>query len=508
VTRRLSPTVDILPALIESQISNLRDDLTMPKPQILIADDEKSIRLALETGLTLEGFNVSCTRNGREAITAAQSQSFDAIVCDIFMPDGDGLSLVRELRGNNLQVPIILITAQGSLELTVQAISDGATDFIAKPFEVGALAELLRRYIAARREAVAAEAETEAFLHDFSRSGLVGRSAAMINVYKLIAHAARSDATVLITGESGTGKELVARAVHHLGARSNQAFIAVNCSGLTDTILEAELFGHTKGAFTGATSDRPGLFEAAEGGTLFLDELASTSSAFQASLLRVLQSGEVRRVGSTQTRRVNVRVIGASNAPLQKLVSADKFRADLFYRLSVLTVDLPPLRERPGDIELLAQHFLRRLADERPYHLTKEAADVLSRYRFPGNIRELENALIRAIALATDRVITLDCLPAHIAQEAQTATGFQETYDPARDLVADRPTMNELQRRYLELVLTEAGGNRRRAAAVLSLDRRTIQRLIAKYQLAGLTEPETEAEADLKGDDLDEPDHL
>ncbi|HKX32440.1 MAG TPA: sigma-54 dependent transcriptional regulator [Blastocatellia bacterium] len=473
----------------------------MPIPQILIVDDEKSIRLALETGLTLEGFTVKCARSGREAIAFTRSQVFDAVICDVFMPDGDGLSFVRELRLQNSHIPIIFITAQGSLELTVQAIAEGATDFIAKPFEVGALAELLRRYIAARREAENVEAETEAFLHDFSRSGLIGRSPAMINAYKLVAHAARSDATVLITGESGTGKELVARAVHNLSPRADRPFIAVNCSGLTDTILEAELFGHTRGAFTGATNDRAGLFEAAEGGTLFLDELASTSAAFQASLLRVLQSGEVRRVGSTQSRRVNVRVLGASNAPLRQLIGAEKFRADLFYRLSVLNIDLPPLRERPGDIELLAQHILRRLAEDRPSHLTKEAMDALCRYRFPGNVRELENALIRALALATDRVITLDCLPSHIAQGA--ASGSSAPSDSAREIVADRPTMNELQRRYLQLVLTEAGGNRRRAAAVLSLDRRTIQRLIAKYQLAGLTEPETEA--DLKGDDDEGP---
>jgi DNA-binding NtrC family response regulator len=472
----------------------------MSKPQILIVDDEKSIRLALETGLTLDGFNVSCARSGREAISALQSQSFDAVICDVFMPDGDGLSLVRELRGNNIHIPIILITAQGSLDLTVQAITEGATDFIAKPFEVGALAELLRRCIAARREAEGAETETE----ELPFTGLIGRSPGMISVYKLIAHAARSDAAVLIIGESGTGKELVAQAVHGLSSRQDRPFVAVNCSGLTDTLLEAELFGHARGAFTGAMNDRAGLFESADGGTLFLDELASTSPAFQASLLRALQSGEVRRVGSTHTRRVDVRVIGASNAPLQELIGADKFRADLYYRLSVLIIDLPPLRERPGDIELLSQHFLRRLNDERPYRLTKEAMEALCHYQFPGNVRELENALTRAAALAADHVITIDCLPPRIAQDAQWSGGLTGTHDSARDIAADRPTMDELQRRYLQLVLSEVGGNRRRAAAVLDLNRRTIQRLIAKYQLAGLTEPETEA--DPKSDEGDEID--
>ncbi|HEY7183776.1 MAG TPA: sigma-54 dependent transcriptional regulator [Blastocatellia bacterium] len=459
----------------------------MSKPHVLIVDDEKSIRLALETGLSLDGFSVSSARSGREAISAARSQKFDVVVCDIFMPDGDGLDFVRELRARDNHTPVVLITAQGSLELAMEAVTAGASDFIAKPFEVGALAELLRRSISARREADSVEFEADAPPDDFSRSGLVGRSPAMGVVYKLIAHAARSDATVLITGESGTGKELAARAVHGLSSRANRPFIAVNCSGLTDTLLEAELFGHIRGAFTGATGDREGLFEAADGGVLFLDELASTSPTFQAGLLRVLQSGEVRRVGSTQTRRVNVRVIGASNAPLLEMVAAERFRADLFYRLSVLTIDMPPLRGRMGDIELLAQHFLRRQTGDRPHHLTREAAEALRRYQFPGNVRELENALIRAVALATDHLITLDCLPPHIVQ-----SGSSGPADSPRDIVADRPTMDELQRRYLQLVLTESGGNRRRAAAALGLDRRTIQRLIAKYRLAEFTGPETE----------------
>jgi two-component system, NtrC family, response regulator HydG len=456
--------------------------INMSKPHVLIVDDEKSIRLALETGLSLDGFTVSSARSGREAISAARLQKFDVVVCDIFMPDGDGLDFVRELRAHNDHTPVVLITAQGSLELAMQAVTAGASDL------VGALADLLRRSINARREAGSVEIETGAPLNDLSRSGLVGRSPAMGAVYKLIAHAARSDATVLITGESGTGKELVARAVHSLSSRANCPFIAVNCSGLTDTLLEAELFGHVRGAFTGATNDREGLFEAADGGVLFLDELASTSPTFQAGLLRVLQSGEVRRVGSTQTRRVNVRVIGASNAPLLEMVAAEKFRADLFYRLSVLTIDMPPLRERMGDIELLAQHFLRRQTGDRPHHLTREAAEALRRYQFPGNVRELENAVIRAVALATDHLITLDCLPPHIAQ-----VGSSGPAESPRNIVADRPTMDELQRRYLQLVLTESGGNRRRAAAALGLNRRTIQRLITRYRLAEFTDSETEA---------------
>src|SRR4051794_20896834 len=333
------------------------------QPNILVADDEKSIRLMLETGLTLNGFRVTAVRTGREALEAASSGQFDAVLSDIYMPDGSGLELVDSLRATDPNLPIVLMTAQGSLEVAVEAVQRGASDFIGKPFDVSAVVDLLRRYLDARREADASTAPAEDSVTQLAHAGLVGRSSAMISVYKLIAQAARTEATVLIMGESGTGKELVARAIHDFSSRRTRPFLSVNCSGLTDTLLEAELFGHTRGAFTGAAAERAGLFEAADGGTLFLDELASTSPAFQASLLRVLQSGEVRRVGSTQTRKVDVRVLGASNAPLHSLVAAGSFRADLFYRLSVLSVDLPPLRLRTGDVELLTNHFLKRFRE-------------------------------------------------------------------------------------------------------------------------------------------------
>src|SRR5205807_2894231 len=250
----------------------------------------------------------------------------------------------------------------------------------------------LRRFLAVRREAAARQEEQPPEC-DLAPAGLIGRSAPMVLVYKLTAQAARIDATVLITGESGTGKELVARSIHDYSARAARPYLSINCSGLTDTLLESELFGHTRGSFTGAVAGHGGLFEAVDHGTLFLDELASTSPAFQASLLRVLQSGEVRRVGATQTCKVDVRVIGASRAPLRDLVAAGSFRADLFYRLSVLSVDLPPLRQRTGDVELLVGHFLKsfREAGQPPLHLTREAMEALAAHSYPGNVRELEN---------------------------------------------------------------------------------------------------------------------
>jgi DNA-binding NtrC family response regulator len=467
----------------------------MPKsPHILVVDDERSIRMMLEAGLTLNGFRVTTARTGTEACEFARTTAVDAVVSDVCMPDGDGLAVVRELRALNANLPIVLITAQGSVELAVRAVEEGATDFIAKPFEVAAIASLLRRHLQAQRE-VEAGFDATSLTEALSLSGLVGRSPAMVIVYKLIAQAARTQAPILIIGESGTGKELVARAIHDFSAKKQRPFLAVNCSGLTDTLLEAELFGHNRGAYTGAVGERAGLFEAADGGTLFLDELASTSAAFQASLLRVLQSGEVRRLGSTQAKRVNVRVLGASNASLKDLATNGSFRSDLFYRLSVLSIDLPPLRERPGDIDLLASHFLHHAAEEGkpPLRMTREVTDALRAYPFPGNVRELENAMRRVMAVCSGDVITLDCLPSEIRSLASLPP---RDSDAARALVADRPTMDELQRRYLQFVLDENGGNRRHAAKVLGLDRRTVQRLISRYQLRAVADSETVADAE------------
>jgi two-component system, NtrC family, response regulator AtoC len=462
-------------------------------PHILVVDDQHAIRLMLESGLSLNGFRVSCARNGAEALAAACTEEFDAVISDIYMPDGDGLKMVQELRGLSASLPIILMTAQGSVELAVRAVEEGATDFIAKPFEVRAVAALLRRHLSAALQAADVGTDISTLVEDISRSGLVGKSPAMVRVYRLIARAARSDAPVLVMGESGTGKELVARAIHDFSPREKKPFVAVNCSGLTDTLLEAELFGHTKGAFTGAVGERSGLFESADGGTIFLDELASTSPGFQASLLRVLQSGEVRRVGSTQTKRIDVRVIGASNASLREMAAAAQFRPDLFYRLSVITLELPTLRERGEDVDTLAAHFLRAATVEGkpPYRLTREAALALRSYPFPGNVRELENAIRRAVALCPNDMITLDCLPPEIAAGAGVPKE-SVAFHNERTIIADRPTMDELQRRYLQLVLDESQGRKRRAAMVLGLDRRTVQRLVAKYRLRTVSDGDSE----------------
>ncbi|HKX26310.1 MAG TPA: sigma-54 dependent transcriptional regulator [Blastocatellia bacterium] len=453
---------------------------TLSRPcTVLVVDDERGARMALEIPLRLSGYEVSAATCGREALKLGQGRRFDVVLTDIYMPDLNGLEVVREFRRLSPETKIIAVTAQGSLELALQAIEEGAFDFIAKPFEIDEVLALVNR---ATRQAEVAEPEPPEGLDlvtSFSASNLIGRSPRMVKAYKLTAHAARTQTTVLIEGESGTGKELIARAIHLYSQRARQPFTAINCSAMTETLLESELFGYTKGSFTGAIADRPGLFESTHGGTIFLDELGATSPSFQASLLRVLQEKEVRRIGSREARKVDTRIIGASNINLEELMGRGEFRSDLFYRFSVLVITLPPLRERGAeDLALLTQHFLKRAGREQgpQFQIRKETLDLLARYPWPGNVRELENAIEHAVAVCADRVITINDLPQRIIERAAPPTVPVIQAGPS--LIEDRPTLAELDRRYIQLVLAEADGNKSRAAEILGIDRRTIYRYL------------------------------
>ena len=444
--------------------------------KVLVVDDERGARMALEVPLRLSGYDVVAATGGREAIALGQGKRFDVVLTDIYMPDLNGLEVVREFRRLSPDTKIIAVTAQGSLEIAMQAIEEGAFDFIAKPFDIDEVLALVSRAAEHSATTPAASPDPE---HDFSASGLIGHSPQMVQAYKLTAHAARTNATVLIEGESGSGKELIARAIHRHSARAKKPFIAVNCSAMTETLLESELFGYTKGSFTGAASDRAGLFESADGGTIFLDELSGTSQSFQASLLRVLQEREVRRIGSRESRKVDVRVIGATNVNLEELAGRGEFRPDLFYRLSVLTITLPPLRERGAeDIALLAHHFLKKYARDHgeQIRIGEDVIDLLARYPWPGNVRELENTIEHAAAVCADRLITTSDLPRRIVERATPPPA--PAHHPGVSLIDDRPSLAELERRYVQLILSETGGNKSRAAEILGIDRRTIYRFL------------------------------
>jgi len=444
--------------------------------KVLVVDDERGARMALEVPLRLSGYEVASAADGREALALGRKKQFDVILTDIYMPEMSGLDVVREFRRTSPDARIIAMTAQGSLEVALRAVEEGAFDFIAKPFDLDEVLSLVAR--AAQRPGTAPAACPDGG-QDFSASGLIGHSPQMVRAYKLTAHAARTEATVLIEGESGTGKELIARAIHRHGRRADRPFTAVNCSALTESLLESELFGYTRGSFTGAAADRPGLFESTDGGTIFLDELGTTSPSFQASLLRVIQEREVRRIGSREARKVDARVIGATNVNLEDSVQRGEFRSDLFYRLSVLVITLPPLRERgPEDIALLAHHFLQKYGRDQggQVRLGEEALGLLARYAWPGNVRELENAMEYAVAVCADRLITVDDLPERIVRRAGPAP--LPAARARASLIEDRPALAELDRRYIRLILAEAGGNKSRAAELLGIDRRTIYRYL------------------------------
>ncbi len=449
--------------------------MTQPS-KILVVDDERGARMALEVPLRMSGYDVTAATCGREAIAMGQGKRFDVVLTDIYMPDITGLEVVREFRRFSPDTKIIAVTAQGSLEIAMQAVEEGAFDFIAKPFNIDEVLSIVSR---AAQHATTAEAVSPDPSHDFSASGLIGHSPQMVRAYKLTAHAARTNATVLIEGESGTGKELIARAIHNNSARANRPFTAVNCSAMTETLLESELFGYIKGSFTGAATDRAGLFESTEGGTIFLDELSGTTQSFQASLLRVLQEKEVRRIGSREARKIDVRVIGATNVNLEEMANRNEFRADLFYRLSVLTINLPPLRQRGADdVALLAHHFLKKYERQHgeQIRIGEDAVDLLARYSWPGNVRELENTIEHAAAVCADRLITINDLPQRIVERAAPPSAVIAA--PSVSLIDDRPSLAELERRYVQLILSENDGNKSRAAELLGIDRRTIYRYL------------------------------
>ncbi len=450
--------------------------------QILIVEDDKVARELLDEILRGEGHTVEALPTGDEAIARAGKKDYDLVISDVRLGDSaSGFDVLKSFHERAAETPVILITAFGDVTGAMAAIQKGAYDYVSKPFNVGELKLTVSRalertrLLEENRAARAQQGDKPPRIES-----IVGASPAMLDVYKMVARVAPTMSTVLVVGESGTGKELVARAIHTHSPRATGAFVAVNCTALTESLLESELFGHAKGAFTGAVASKRGIFEEAQGGTLFLDEIGDVGPKMQAQLLRVLQEGEIRRVGGTEAVNVDVRVVAATNRELEDEVKAGRFREDLYFRINVVTIRLPPLRERPSDIPLLVSHFLAKYAARErrtDAGVAREALALLSRYGWPGNVRELENVLERALALSKDGVILLSDLPPEIAQEAGAggvagaATG---------GLVDDRPTLAELERRYIELILRETGGNKKRAAEILGIDRRTLYRTLER----------------------------
>jgi DNA-binding NtrC family response regulator len=448
--------------------------MTAPSPAILVADDDPVALALLAEVLAGEGYLVRAAPGGAECLRLAEAEAFDLAIVDLRMPGVDGLEVTRRLAVLQPGIPVVILTAFATIDTAIEAIRQGASDYLSKPFRMEQLVIVVRRILESRRLA----RENLQYRHElqerFGVENLIGKSPAMVEVYKLVARVAGLDTTVLIQGETGTGKELVARAIHCASARADGPFVVVDCSALAESLVESELFGHERGAFTGALSARRGLFEMAAGGTCLLDEVAELSPALQAKLLRALQEQTIRRVGGNDWIAVNVRMIAATNRDLKKRVEEGAFREDLYYRLNVVTIAVPPLRERLQDVPLLAQHFVEKYARaaRRPTRgIAGEALEALSAYHWPGNVRELENAIERAVALSSSELLMPDDLPREARREER----------PPLVLPAPHMTLDDVRRWYIGKVLEDVGGNKVHAAERLGIDRATLYRLLRRW---------------------------
>ncbi|HYS18425.1 MAG TPA: sigma-54 dependent transcriptional regulator [Candidatus Binatia bacterium] len=444
---------------------------------LLIADDDPGLRESLERALTREGYRVVLASDGRAALERVQAGGVDLIVTDLKMPGLTGLELLRAAKAIMPDVDVILLTAFGTVEEAVKAMKDGAYDFLTKPFRREQLIKLIDKALE-RRDLIEQNRALKQQLEDLRAKGqMIGASPSFRRMLTLVDQVADSSATVLVQGESGTGKELVARTIHERSGRRNGPFVAVNCAALPETLLESELFGYEKGAFTGAAGRKEGRFELASGGTLFLDEVADLSLVTQPKILRVLQEGEFERLGGTRTLQVDVRIVAATNQDLAEMVKEKRFREDLYYRLNVITVRVPPLRERHEDIGVLAQHYLRVYSAKNGRKLegfSGEAIERLESYAWPGNVRELENLIERTVLLARKDRIDAEDLPEEVA-------GVKR---PPRDAILELvgTPLTEIEQRLLDETLRITGGNKTQAAKLLGIDVRTVARKLERRE--------------------------
>lgn len=455
---------------------------------ILVIDDELSMRELLEFMLEKEGYRVSCAENGSKAIELVEKMHFDLLLCDIRLGDMTGLEVLKAAKQKNPQTVVIMISAYATAETAVEAMNLGAYDYLPKPFENAELKQTIRKAIELKtieQEKQSLDDDLKSKLH-FGR--IVGNSPKMMRIYDLIRQVSKTKTNILITGESGTGKELIARAIHDQSDRKDRPFVAINCAGIPETLMESELFGHKKGAFTGAAGDKKGLFETAHKGTVFLDEIGELSLPLQVKLLRFVQEKVLKPVGGNEEVTVDVRIISATNRQLEQEVIEERFREDLFYRLNVIEIKMPPLRERKEDLRPLAQHFLEKYAREMGKGITKissYAIDLLNKYDFPGNIRELENLLERSVALTSTNILLPDSLALSIHKKRWKIKNEKQLVD--LDAVENGIKLEEIlenvERQYLEKALQVSGGNKKKASELLGINYRSLWHRIDKLNI-------------------------
>ena len=440
----------------------------------MIVDDDPVALDLLREVLSKEGYEVVSALSAEEAISQGIENIFDVIITDVRMGEKDGMDVLRSFKKTSPETAVIMITAFGSIDTAIEAIREGAFDYISKPFKLEEIKITVRRALEQRRLLRENQYYRQELLEKYQFKNVIGRTPQMFQVYKTIARVADTKSTILLYGERGTGKELVARSIHYNSQRTDRPFVTVDCASLVETLMESELFGHVRGAFTGALQAKRGLFEEAAGGTLFLDEVGNLSLSTQAKLLRFLQEFEIKRVGGTENIKVDVRVIAATNQFLEPLVKSGNFREDLFDRLNVVPISLPPLREKKEDIPLLIIHFLQKSSEENRKqisHISPEALDILTQYSWPGNVRELRHTIERAVVLSTQPIILPEDLPKKMLEEVKgKEIQFPEELLPLR----------EVERRYVLKVLRETKGNKKKASEILGIDRTTLYRILEK----------------------------
>ena len=449
---------------------------------LLVADDDPVTVNLLKEVLTKEGYEVITALSGQEAMARGMEDFFDIVITDMRLGDQDGMEVLRSFRKLTPETTVIMITAFGSIETAIEAIREGAFDYISKPFKLDEIKFTIRRALEQRRLLQENRFYRQEFLSKYQFKNVIGRTSQMFQVYKTIAKVADTKSTVLLYGERGTGKELIARSLHYNSHRNDRPFIPVDCASLVENLMESELFGHVRGAFTGALITKKGLFEEADGGTIFLDEVTNLSLSIQAKLLRFLQEHEIKRVGGTESIKVDVRVIAAANQLLEPLVKSEKFREDLFDRLNVVSIILPPLRERIEDIPLLANHFLQKFSEENHKnisHISPETLEILTQYSWPGNVRELENTIERAVILSVHPIILPEDLPQKFLQAV--AEKRPEKIQEKQPLFPEKLLpLKEIEKSYVLRVLQETKGNKKKASEILGIDRTTLYRILEK----------------------------
>jgi two-component system response regulator PilR (NtrC family) len=458
--------------------------------RVLVVDDEPSMREFLEIMLVQEGYQVSTASTGEEGVKMYRLTEPDLVLTDVKMPGMSGLDLIREIHSIDSAVPIIAITAYASADDALRAVREGAYDYLSKPFQVEDLRIIIRNALEARRlrrENLDLKRSVE---ESYRFGDIIGKSPEMLEIFNLVSRVAPSKASVLIIGESGTGKELIAKAIHEWSPRAGRPFVPINCTAMPENLLESEMFGHMRGSFTGAVANKPGLVEAAHTGTLFLDEVGELPLSIQAKLLRFLQEREFRRVGSNEDKKVDVRVITATNKKLEREIEGGNFREDLYYRLNVIRIRLPPLREREEDIPILISHFLKKFAAEQGKEISKVsslAMRVLCKYGYPGNVRELENIVERCVTLEQSDQLTAENLPPRLAESTGNASNQADAEIPPNGIDLNR-TMETMEKKLIVRAMGMTGGNRSRAARLLGISFRSLRYRLVKL---GMDQDET-----------------